>query len=120
MPSSARDSLMNLLIASFLVLPVIALIAKELGKLKLSRWSIFLIYVAVGWMLIYFAVERYFASLDEIVRNTPNPSEELLDRWQNDGAKRVFALYFGWFYAAIYFLGCSLAIYIVRLLKRPR
>ena len=109
---------MNLYFAAFLIIPILALAAKEFGGLKLSRWSIFFICVAAGWLLIYFAVESYFASLDEIVSNTPNPSEELLNEWENDGAPRVFAFFFGWAYAAIYFLVCFSVVEVARAVKK--
>jgi len=109
---------MNLFFASFLILPILALLAKESGKLKLPLWSIFLVCAVVGWLLVNLAVEQYFASLDEVISSSPNPPEELLERRQNDGAKRVFALYFGWAYAALYFLICLWIIKAARALVR--
>ncbi len=111
---------MNIFDVAFLIIPVAALVAKESGKLKLSTWSIFIIYVAVGWLLAYLGMERYFASLDELIRSPPNPSEELLSKWQNDGASQVFALYLGWVYAAVYFLFCLSIVYVVRTLRKRR
>ncbi len=108
---------MNIFDIAFLVIPVAALVAKESGKLKLSMWSIFIIYIAVGWLLVYLGVERYFASLDELIRSTPNPSEKLLNERQND-AKEVFALFFGWIYAAVYFLICLVGVYVARAFRK--
>jgi hypothetical protein len=109
---------MNLYFVAFLIIPILALAAKEFGTLKLSRWSIFFIYVAAGWLLVHFAVVSHFTSLDEIVRNAPNPSEELLSEWENDGAPQVFALLFGWAYAAIYFLVCFSVVELVRAIRK--
>ena len=109
---------MNLFFAAFLLLPILALLAKESGKLRLPLWSIFLLYVAVGWLLVNLAVERYYAYLNELVLSTPDPPEELLNRMQNDGAKRVFALYFGWAYAGGYFLICLWIVKAARALRR--
>jgi hypothetical protein len=109
---------MNFYLAAFLIIPVVALIAREAGKLRLSRWIIFFGYLAVGWLLVYLAVQSYLDNLDEPVRNTPHPSKELLDEWQDDGAKEVFALYFGWAFATVYFLACLMIINLVRALRR--
>jgi hypothetical protein len=104
---------MNPFDAAFLILPVAALVAREFGKLKLPLWLVFLIYVPAGWLLMTLGVEWYFAALDKAVRSTPHPSEELLHKWQSDGAARVFAVYFGWAFAAIYFALCLWIVKIV-------
>lgn len=109
---------MNLYLVVFLILPVVALAVREYGKLKLSLWVIFFVYLGAGWLLVYLAAQSHLADLDELVRNTPDPSKELLDKWQNDGAKQVFALYFGWAYAAVYFLTCLSIVYVVRALRK--
>ena len=111
---------MNPFDAAFLILPVAALVAREFGKLKLPLWLIFLIYVPAGWLLMTLGVEWYFAALDKAVRSTPHPSEELLNKWQSDGAARVFAVYFGWAFAAIYFVLCLLIIKTVSFFVRRR
>lgn len=95
---------MNPYFAAFLVLPIALFVAKGFGKLPLPMGAIFLICVAVGWLLVNLGVQWYFASLDERIHSTDNPPQELLNEWQNDGAKQVFAVLFGWVYAAIYFL----------------
>ena len=109
---------MSLYLVAFLILPLAALAARESGKLKLSLWVIFFIYLGVGWLLVYLAVQSYLAGLDELVRNTPHPSKEVMDQWQNDGAMQVFALYFGWAYATAYYLTCLLIVKLVRALRR--
>jgi len=115
---------MDFFLAAFLVLPILALTAKEFGKLKLNLWVIFALYVVVGWLLIHLSVERYFDLLDEAVRSTPNPSSELLNKWQSDGAARVFASYLGWAQAAIYFLFwlwmIKIASFYIRKLRSSR
>ena len=104
---------MSFYLLAFLILPVAAIAARLFGKLKLPLWLIFLIYLPVGWLLLVLDVERYFDSLDVLVRSTPNPPAELLDKLQNDGAARVFAFYLGWAQAAIYFLLCLWIIKII-------
>ena len=109
---------MNIYDAIFLLFPIVAIIAKEMLKLKISLWIIFVVWVGFGWLLVNLATWRHYEMLDELMRNTPNPSEELVERWQNDDASQVFALYFGWAYAAIYFLLCLPLVYIVRYAKK--
>lgn len=109
---------MSLYLTAFLILPLVSLVAKESGELKLPLWLIFFIYLGVGWLLVHLSVQSSLANIDGLVRNTPHPSSELLDEWQSDGARQVFALYFGWAYAAIYFLACLLVVKIICALRR--
>jgi hypothetical protein len=105
----------------FLVIPFLALGAREFSKRRVSLWLILIVYMVVGWGLANLAVHWHFASLDAQVQNSALPSPELLDEWQSDGAAYVFALCFGWLYSAIYFLLCLWVYYIVRyFVKRPQ
>ncbi len=110
---------------AFLTLPIAAIVAKLFFKWRLSLWIIFFGCVLSGWGLAHLAVERHFDNLDALVRSTPQPSPTLLDALQRDGAAQVFALYFGWAYAAVYFLLCLGLAYVVkfaadRLVRRAR
>lgn len=96
----------------FLVVPFIALAARDISKRKVSVWSIAIVYVIVGWGLANLAVDWRFSSLAAQAQSSPSP--ELLDQLQNDGAANVFAYYFGWLYAVIYFLLCLWIYYIAR------
>ena len=109
---------MNLFDVAFLIIPVAAIAAREFFGLKVSLPTIFLAFLAVGWGLVNLSMGRYFAALDELVRSTPHPSEELLEKWRNDGARRVFALYSGWALAAVYFAICLPLVYVARGLRR--
>jgi 4-amino-4-deoxy-L-arabinose transferase-like glycosyltransferase len=109
---------MNIFHTAFLVFPIFAICVKEFFQPKISSWFVFIICILIGWLLWNLAVWQHFETLDALVRNTPNPSEELLDRWQSDGAPKVFALYFGWVFAAIYFWVCFSVIYIIRAVKK--
>ncbi len=105
--------LMDPYLAAFLVIPIAALLAKESYQLRFSLWVVFIVYVPVGWLLVNLSVARHFELLAQAVRDTANPSQELLDNSQNDGAANVFAYYFGWAYAAIYFVVCLWAFKVV-------
>ena len=94
---------MNWYLFAFLLIPVIFLGAKEAGRIQSPRWLIFAICVLSGWLLINLALNSYQAELDQLIASQPSPSDELVKEWEHDGAARVFALIFGWAYAAIYF-----------------
>ena len=105
----------------FLVIPFLALGARDFSKRRVSLWLIAIIYLVVGWGVVNLAVRWHFASLEAQVQNSASPSPELLDRLQSDGAAYVFAYYFGWLYSAIYFLLCLWVYYIARyFVKRPQ
>ena len=108
---------MNIFLAVFLMLPPAVIAAKEILKIKSPIWFIFFFCVVSGWLLANLAIWKHYELLDELVRNTPVPSEELLEQWQSDGAPKVFALYFGWTYAAFYFLLCLLLLNVIRSIK---
>jgi hypothetical protein len=97
---------MSIYLLAFLLIPIAAISAREIFGWKRSIWLIFFTCVLVGWLFWFLSVWSIHQQLDEIVEGTPNPPKELLDRWQNDGAANVFAMGFGWVFAAIYFLAC--------------
>jgi hypothetical protein len=105
---------MNPYLVAFLTLPVAAIVAKIFFKWRLSLWIIFFGCVLAGWGLAHLAVQQHFDNLDALVRSTPQPSEALLDALQSDGAAYVFAAYFGWVYAAVYFAVCLWLAYIAK------
>src|SRR4051812_32350978 len=103
---------MNCYLIVFLVTPLVLLTIRECLGRRLSVWPLFILYVAIGWLLINLALAASNSALEEAVRQ--NPTEELLNRLQNDGAANVFTFYLGWAYAAIYF--CANLV-VLRLLK---
>jgi len=66
-------------------------------------WAIFAGYVVVGWVCVNLGIWFFYISLGWLIDTTNNPPQEWIDAWAADGAKRVFALMFGWIYATIYF-----------------
>jgi hypothetical protein len=101
---------MSIYLALFLIIPITLVIAKELNRIQIPMWLIFLFYVPIGWFLICMAVEAHFSSLDDLVTYSSNPSEGLLRNWENDGAVQIFAYYLGWFHSSVYFLLSFLAV----------
>ena len=109
---------MNPYLILFLAIPLVAIVAKEIFKPKLSFWLIVIVYMAAGWGLANLAVDWHFSNLEAQLHSYKSPPAELLNKLQNDGAAYVFAYYFGWAYAAIYFLLCLWAYYTARFFIR--
>ncbi len=68
-----------------------------------------MIIIVVGWGAVLGAVIFYFQNLGDLISQHEIPPQELIDRWVNDGAKKTFALMFGWLYALVYSLPWLLA-----------
>ena len=82
-------------------------------------WKALLLITAFGWLFINGAVHFHFAHLENQMNSyAGNPPEELVDRWANDGAPRVFALFFGWAYAWVYAIPIALVYWILVLVRR--
>ena len=101
---------MNVYLLAFLTIPIIAIFGHQALKFKYSLWWIFAFFMPIGWALFVLSHISYQSSLDELVRSTANPSDELLNEWQNDGAANVFALYFGWLISIVYFFVCFVVV----------
>ncbi len=65
-------------------------------------WVIYLMIALIGWVATNGTVYFYYEHLRELLSRYDTPPSELVDRLVNDGAKRVFALIFGWLYAILY------------------
>jgi len=116
-------SLSGFVFAAFCVLPPVLLGVKMYSKERISPWPLFVAFVLVGWALWNLTISLHF---DELARlaSTTGASDEIMDAAQNDGAARVFGLYFGWAYAAFYFGAWALAFKVFgsiykRFHKRP-
>jgi len=83
-------------------------------------WMLICLSALLGWALSNLAAYFYYRHLDDLLAATGGVDvapEELVDAWQSDGAKRTFALLFGWLYGLIY-LAPWLAIYFVVITTR--
>lgn len=99
---------MNVFFVAFCALPPAILLAKAYFKWRMSTWWFFAGFVMVGWILWFVAIWLRFEDLARQA-STPGASDELMDQAQKDGAPRVFALYFGWAFAGLYFGAWTLA-----------
>ncbi len=92
--------------AFFLLAPVLLLI--KWNKPQVSWWLIIAMAIFAAWALLLGKVIFYYDALyDEITWYQTQGLQapvQLLDTWAADGAKKVFALIFGWFFALIYLL----------------
>jgi hypothetical protein len=104
-------SLSGFVFAVFCVLPPVLLGVKVYSKGRISPWPLFVSFVLVGWVLWNLTISLHFEELARLA-STTGASDEIMDAAQNDGAARVFALYFGWAIAAFYFGACALVFFV--------
>ena len=91
-------------LGGFLLLAPTVCLLRYLFPQFVRRWLAAAVILAGSWLLAYAYTFFYYAHLDTLVLGNPDVSQELLDRWANDGAKNVFSVFFGWAYGAIYAL----------------
>ncbi len=108
--------LMIALLAIFLAMPP-AFFTLRFFKGKPSWWIIIAIIVVIGWASVFGAVVFYYQYLGDCINAYDKPPQDLLERWSNDGAKKVFTLFFGWIYAIVYSIPWLL-IYVVAVIIR--
>ena len=104
-------------LSGFFVLPPLALAVRFVKPGRLPWWLVLLIIPVGSWLLVNATVYFYYEHLGDLIQSQEHPPEELVDRWAADGAKRVFALFFGWLYGIIYsvpYLFIYLMAYFVR------
>ena len=86
----------------FLATAPALLIVRFARPARMPWWLIGILAALLGWVLsnlaVYFYYEHLHALSDQAGGGAP---QELIDEWQNDGAKRVFAFMFGWLYGLI-------------------
>jgi hypothetical protein len=88
--------------AGFLSLPVILLAWRTLRPGTMPWWLVVVLAAVMGWLFANGTVYFYYEYLSDLVRASgPSPSQELVERLNNDGAKRVFVALFGWLYSLV-------------------
>ncbi len=88
----------------FLLLAPLVFLLRYLFPRLVTRWLAATTIIAGSWLLVYLYTSFYYAHLGTLVLGIPDASQELVDRWTNDGGKKVFAVFFGWAYGTIYAL----------------
>jgi hypothetical protein len=87
----------------FLALPAILLAIRFFRPRLLPWWAMTLLVSFLGWGVINVTVYFHYQHLGDLIRGYgDNAPDALTDAWAADGAKRVFALYFGWIYGLVY------------------
>lgn len=106
-------------VAAFLLLQP-AVFTSRLLRLSTASWARLTLWTSlVGWVLANGAVYFYFEHLADLA-DRPNPPPEVLDRLLADGAKRAFALYFGWAYGLLYSIPSVAIAFALSLVLRER
>ena len=83
-------------------------------------WLLIFLVLIFSWVLINSTVYFYYGYLYDLIESTSAPSQELLDEFGADGAKFVFALFFGWLYGCVYLLPWLLVYQALKLLRRKQ
>ena len=76
------------------------LFVREVRRWRVSLWSLFGVYVLLGWGLII-VVERMQYGVSQVNNST-----------------QVFMMYFGWIYSAVYFLISMTAAFVIRQFRK--
>ena len=108
--------------ALFLAVPVLLLAVRFLRPRRMPWWLLTFLAGLLAWIFSNLAVYFYYERLDDLLAaagGVNGAPQELIDRWQSDGAKRVFAYMFGWLYGLIYLVPW-LAVYALAVTVRRR
>jgi hypothetical protein len=106
-------------VAAFLLLQP-AVFTRRLLHLSTASWARLTLWTSlVGWILANGTVFFYFEHLADLA-DRPNPPPEVLDSLLADGAKRAFALYFGWAYGLLYAIPAAAISFALSLVLRGR
>jgi hypothetical protein len=106
-------------LAAFFILPPSVLGFRLVKRNNMSWWILLFLIAGVSWVLVNGAVYFYHEYLGDILRAySDDPPVELLQRWSNDGAKRAFALLFGWLYGLVYLMPWLVVYGVLQLIRR--
>jgi hypothetical protein len=104
----------------FLATAPLLLTARFFRPNRMPWWLIVILAAFLGWVFANLLVYFYYRHLGDLLTAAGGAStapRELLDRWANDGAKRVFAYMFGWAYGLAYLLP-SIVVYLLAVAVR--
>jgi hypothetical protein len=108
-------------VALFLVTPPAVLVARFAYPKRMPWWLLVGLVALFGWVFSNLAVHFYYSHLDDLLTmagGIDTAPQDLIDRWQNDGAKLVFAWLFGWLYGLIYLVPWLIVYLVFSALRR--
>jgi len=89
----------------FLATAPALLFVRFAGRTRMPWWLLGVLAALLGWVLANLEVHFYFKHLDDLLDRAggvEGAPQDLIDRWQNDGAQLTFALLFGWLFGLVY------------------
>jgi hypothetical protein len=103
----------------FLATAPALLVVRLARPARMPWWLIGILAASLGWVLSNLAVYFYYEQLGALLAQAGGGApQELIDEWQNDGAKRVFAFMFGWLYGLIYLAPWLVAYGVLQAVRR--
>lgn len=85
----------NPFLLAFAILPLVSAALHRKSKKSLVVLLLIVGYSIAGWLLLFAA--QYWNDMQwvALMERTPNPSEELIQQFNSDGASKAFTLLFG-------------------------
>src|SRR5262247_1339828 len=94
-------------IALFLLAAPALLSVRFVRPKRMPWWLLGILAALCGWVFSNLSVFFYYEHLYDLVIEAGGVEvapADLVDDWQADGAKRVFAFLFGWLYGLVYLI----------------
>ena len=100
----------------FLLLPPALLLGRFAFPKRMPWWLLICLVALFGWVFSNLAVHYYYHHLDDLIDvagGLEAAPQDLVDRWQKDGAKLAFAFLFGWQYGLLYLVPWLIVYFVV-------
>ena len=105
----------------FLALPPALLLGRFAFPKRMPWWLLVCLVALFGWVFSNLAAHFYYRHLNNLLAAAGGieaAPQDLVDRWQNDGAKRAFASLFGWLYGLLYLVPWLIVYFIVNAARK--
>jgi hypothetical protein len=120
--AAVNEAYYQTFIVLFLGLPPALLTGRFVFPKRMPWWLLICLVALFGWVFSNLAVHFYYRHLDDLLvmaGGVEAAPQDLVDRWQNDGAKVVFAFLFGWLYGLLYLVPWLIVYFIVQSGQKP-